>query len=207
MSDIEQIVDYSAIIDLLAEQYKNSEKIRNVLYAMCHSANDLEDALFEIKSQFWIDTAEGKQLDILGSIFGVKRESGVGDDIYRTEIIFKIDNLFSSGTPEDVINTILNLFGSSYVIYWRDGLPASFNIATDARFSQQALERISPAGVGAHLLCPLLDGSFDPIVDGEGDTIYAHCPPASAFVGLALDGSDDILLLDSSADDELLLRI
>lgn len=208
MSDITQITDYSAILNLLAEQYKNSEKMRGILDAMCDSADDLEAALFEIRSQFWIDTAEGKQLDILGVIFGIERAAGVTDADYREQIEFKLTNLFASGTPEDIINALLGLYGGTYVDYSRDGLTASFNIVTDATITQAELERISPAGVGAHLLCPLLDGTSSEIVDGAGGTIYAHCPAHTELVGLALDGSsdDDVLLLDSSGD-RLLIRV
>jgi hypothetical protein len=207
MSDMTQITDYSAILELLAEQYKTSEKMRGILDAMCISADDLEDALFEIRSQFWIDTAEGAQLDILGAVFGLERTAGLADADYREQLEFKLANLFASGTPEDIINTIIGLYGGTFVDYSRDGLTASFNIITDATITQTQLDSISPAGVGSHLLCPLLDGAGDIIVDGAGDPIYAHCPDG-ILVGLALDSSDDedVLLLDSSGD-RLLIRV
>ena len=58
----------------LATQFKNSTNLINYIKALLIEANTLEEVLSEILNNRWIDTAQGVNLDIIGSIVGQSRE-------------------------------------------------------------------------------------------------------------------------------------
>lgn len=58
----------------LATQFKNSTKLIAYLRVLLNEADTIEQVLHDILNKRWIDTAEGEQLDILGSIVGQSRE-------------------------------------------------------------------------------------------------------------------------------------
>ena len=66
--DIQKITDYNYNLILMIQQYKDKPKFKGIVEGMNDQANDLETAIFEIRDNFWLDTAEGVQLDVIGII-------------------------------------------------------------------------------------------------------------------------------------------
>ena len=131
--------------NLLIEQYKNADNLKSILSAKSAQANSLEQAIFEVRDLIYLDTATGKQLDILGKIWDVPR-MGMADEQYRDAIQRKIA-LKISGTIPEIINILKSLYSATYVEYYSQ-YPAKYLLITDANITQSELEAISPAGVG-----------------------------------------------------------
>lgn len=68
-------------------------------------AQDLENALQQLKRCRFIDTAEGAQLDTLGRLVGQARD-GLDDATYRRYVRARIVANFSKGRIEDLIKVV-----------------------------------------------------------------------------------------------------
>ena len=164
------IDDYRQLaLQRIIEQYKNSPNLVGLLDSAGLQSNDMETALWEIRDLFYLDTAEGIQLDIIGKIF-TPRLSGESDADYRQRLKLFAAQKFS-GTPEEIITTLKVFFGATTVEYF-PLYPAAFAITTDATITPAELQRLAPAGVGIGTFDFLVDATGDPIVDAVGDYIY-----------------------------------
>jgi hypothetical protein len=68
-------IDHKSLaISRLATQFKESTNLINYIRALLLEANNLEEVFLDLLEKRWIDTAEGVNLDILGSIVGQSRE-------------------------------------------------------------------------------------------------------------------------------------
>lgn len=67
----------------LIEQYKGKTKVEGVVEALVQPLQDIEDVLLQLKTERWIDSAIGIQLDKIGEIVGIEREYEQGDEDYR----------------------------------------------------------------------------------------------------------------------------
>jgi len=152
---------YSDNLELIIAQFQDSEKLKGIIEAGNNKAQDIETAIFEIRSEFDLDVAVGAQLDILGSIFNEDRD-GRSDTDYRQAIQAKGANQFS-GEPESIISILLSSYGATFAHY-RPFYNAKYYILTDATITAEDLIPISPAGVK-----PLVE--VDYIVDYDGDNI------------------------------------
>lgn len=141
---ITKIDDYTEFTDLILSQFQDSENLKGIISAMGEVFNDLETAVFEIRSEFEIDDAIGDQLDILGSIFLEDRE-GRDDTEYRQAIKAKASRQYS-GEPESIIDILKASYGATYV-YYRPYYDAKYYILTDADIVSEDLVPISPSGV------------------------------------------------------------
>ena len=189
MSEIIQITDYdSNTLNKLLEQYKQSPNLKSIIQSANISANDLEQALFEIRDEYYISTAVGVQLDVLGIIWGVARE-GLVDADYRAKILAKMA-VTNSGEPESIISLLKILFGATFVLY-QPFYPAGFYIFTDGTITIAELEVVSPSGVQGLLLGQIYDGALHPnfLVDEAGNVICGVFPPAEKFDLVFEDGA------------------
>ena len=144
MSNIVQNTDYSTNLTLLLEQYKNSTKLKALIDSANISANYIEQALFEIQDEYYLEIAVGDQLDVIGTIFSVDRD-GLSDTDYRAKIKTRT-SLIGSGEPEFIIAALQALYMATYVNY-SNGFPAGFYIDTDAVVTLPQIRILSPAGV------------------------------------------------------------
>lgn len=79
-----------------------ANNIEKLLSIIANPAQAVEDALQQLKSERFVDTAIGEQLDIIGRIVGQDRE-GLSDDDYRRYIRARIAANNSDGTIEDLL--------------------------------------------------------------------------------------------------------
>lgn len=93
---------------LLIEQFRNHTNIDAIVKAFAQQSQEVEDAAWQILLDTLIATAEGQQLDNLGTIVGVERE-GKTDTAYRVRLQAQVLLNKSSGTIED-------LLGMAYVL-------------------------------------------------------------------------------------------
>lgn len=172
MSSIEQISDYDRItLNLILDQYKDSPRLQGIVRAANAQAENLEQALFELRDSYWIDSAEGTQLDTIGRILREERQ-GRADAEYRQALRAKGAQTFSA-EPEAIISILKALFGATYAEYspeWSH-TPAQYHVRTDATITEEQLQTISPAGVLGLLYGYLIDDSGDALVDSQGNNI------------------------------------
>lgn len=170
--DFPQITDYyDFLLSYMMEQYKNSPLFDGVLDTTALQSNDLEQALWEIRDLFYLSSAEGVQLDIIGKIFGLNRNGSESDTDFRQRIKLTAAARFS-GTPDEIIQTVQIFFGATTVSFI-PLYPAGFALFTDVSLTKQELEALSPAGVGVGEFANLVDAVNNPITDFFGNYIYS----------------------------------
>ena len=170
-SGMAKITDYSVNLSLLLEQYKQSTNLKGILSVMDSEADDFEDCLFEIMNNYWLYSAEGVQLDVLGKIFNISR-MGQSDADYRITIGNKA-TAYKSGEPETIISILKLFYLATYVYYRSSGpaVPAGYYLDTDANVTSEQLKKFSPAGVQLYLLNHIQDGDGNNLVDANGNQI------------------------------------
>jgi len=146
---IKKIEDYDYNLSLLIQQYKDKPKFKQILQAMNKQAEDLENAIFEIRDDYWLSTAEGEQLDVIGKIVGIDR-AGKDDINYREAIRVKIIINNGSGESSTIILFFKDLYGASsvYVLNLGYGI---VQVMVDITITQDILNKfikILAAGVG-----------------------------------------------------------
>lgn len=161
--------------ELLLGQYQGKENINNLLEVTGFYINEIQDAIIELRNLFWLDTAMGVQLDIIGRILKVFSRISEDDDIFRAYIREQA-SIFISGTPDEIIRSLIATFFATYVHYMNmnDQQTAAYGLYTDASVSQTELERISPAGVKPYFLggIAVASGEFLGTFDNK---IIVHC--------------------------------
>lgn len=168
--EIIKIVDFDINNTLLLEQFKQKTKAIEIMKSISKRSKDIEDAAFEIRNLFWINTAEGDQLDVLGKIHGIARD-GRNDADYRDVIEVQIIINNGSGEHEIIIELVTSIFGvtSVQLLYLGKAnlqIWADISLTTDNYL--QLLDTVM-AGVGLILVA----GSGNPFVffddpDGAG---------------------------------------
>ena len=151
--EIEKIDDYNINLELLISQYKDKTNFVNIVKSDNSEANELEDALFEIRDNYWIDTAEGVQLDVIGRIAGESR-LGRSDADYRMAIKIRIAINNGSGEPETVI-TFMKFYFNSTKIQLKSVGNANLEIWTDILLDNNGyneLLKVIDAGIGLYVI-------------------------------------------------------
>ena len=172
--DGKQITNYSQFntSPWLIEYLKESNIVK-ILESSDPQFNDLEEALFDMLLELWIDTAVGEQLDVLGIHVGIDRD-GRSDSDYRTVIRAQIEINISSGEPEALIQAVQILYSATYVEYVPE-YPAKIRIYTDITISDPTILRpllgIIPSGVALLYADNLVTHLGDLIVTDDGSEI------------------------------------
>lgn len=131
---IEQITDYSVrnkppyLI-----QFLRDSNFVDLLKPNDTQFNEIENTLYDLLLNMWIDTAEGEQLDVLGIHLDLPRD-GREDENYRILLKVKAAVNTGSGEPEILIQTIKQLFNSENVEY-TPVYPAKVQIWTDSELN------------------------------------------------------------------------
>jgi len=100
----------------LVHQFKDKPKIDGKIKSYVDQIQDLEEVFYDMLTLRNIDTAQGAQLDGMGSIVGEPR-AGRGDFDYRIAIKVKIAINTSEGTPEEVIALFTYFVGATKAFY------------------------------------------------------------------------------------------
>jgi hypothetical protein len=98
-------------VSRLAGQFANSPKLQALLSAIVGPLDGVLSTTDSLKTERWIDTAIGTQLDGCGAIVGELR-AGRDDDAYRAAIKFRVFVNVSQGTPGALINGLQYLIDS-----------------------------------------------------------------------------------------------
>jgi hypothetical protein len=136
-------------ISRLAGQFQDKPKLKAMMEAIVGPLDDVLADLDALKTQRWIDTAIGAQLDGCGSIVGETRK-GRGDDEYRAAIKFRVFVNVSTGTPADIQEAISYLIGGDDRQYL-EVYPATVLVFSDGpnppKDIQAQIQDIAPAAI------------------------------------------------------------
>lgn len=152
-------VDYPAVsASLILGQYASAVRLAEVVSLVARQFQEVETALWELRTLLAIPDAVGAQLDILGRILGLPR-SGRDDTTYRIALMLRAMSSHLSGTPEAVIESILSATGAPGVEY-SPAYPAAYQVLTgggNPTVEKALFEYLSPAGVGFEVSTYLVD--------------------------------------------------
>lgn len=102
-STFTKITDHAAsAVSLLIEQYRDKPLLSALARISGERTQLLEDQLWKIFTERWIESAEGTQLDNLGKIVGQPRQAFADED-YRQQLRARVRLNRSSGTIEDLL--------------------------------------------------------------------------------------------------------
>lgn len=167
-------------LSLLASQFRdfkpdgsltNLQKLIKVLSA---PFQEIADVIQELKTERWLSTAIGQQLDEIGIILGLPRNPNESDEAYRQRLQFQVYINIYSGTPEQLMNILKNVTNASYVGYLETEF-AYFQLETNGltfptpiNSLNQLIKDSSPAGVN---YAPIVLTYNMPIVFSFGDDV------------------------------------
>lgn len=178
-------------LDRLLEQYKGKPQIEGVISSITAQIQDMENVAYSLIVGRAIATAEGVQLDLIGTIVGLARVSGQSDDTYRTLLYVKIGTNTSQGAPPKIISIYKLLTGAS-VVFYQNLTRASILLAVDididpdndpdaVRLIYQNIQNVVAGGVKVdYLIC------FSPDEDAFAFAGSNSSAPAKGF-GSTLD--------------------
>jgi len=106
-----------------AEEFKEASKLETILNTVNVQIQDIENALWQLRTERDIDTAIGSQLDNLGKIIGTERNAAFTEDLYRQVLRAFIRANKSSGTVQDIYDVFRFLITEFYI---EQTPPASF---------------------------------------------------------------------------------
>lgn len=150
---------FQRALSLLASQFRDQKpdggltNFQKLIKVFCSAAQELEDTKWQLKTERWLSTAVGVQLDGIGKILGLPRAPGESDEDYRQRLQFQVFINASNGTPEDQI-AILSFFTEAQKVgYFQVGIGA-FHLETDGKKFPSlpndlvdGLFKASPAGI------------------------------------------------------------
>lgn len=150
---------FQRALSLLVSQFRQNNglpplnNIQKLIKVICTPVQLLENIKWQLKTERSIDTAIGKQLDLIGEILGLPRNENESDESYRDRLRLQAFINSSKATPEYAIQFLKMATRATNVIY-RELHPACFQLETDGTFFpyppnilNDALKQITPAGV------------------------------------------------------------
>src|SRR6188768_445924 len=121
---------FERTLSLLASQFRDTKldggltNFQKLIKIITKQAQDIQDALWELKTERWLTTSEGIQLDLIGVILGLPRNPNESDEDYRERLQFQIFINSSTGTPEEAIKVLKYLTNATH-IWYHDVNPAA----------------------------------------------------------------------------------
>lgn len=116
-------------LDLFTDQFQESEALMDLSRALMQPLGELNQVFDDLQNLRSLDTAQGRQLDLLGDMVGEERR-GRTDDVYRNAIKFRIFINISKGEPETIIQATRVLSQGDFIRYW-ENYPAGFQVFTN----------------------------------------------------------------------------
>ena len=209
---------FERTLALLASQFRDQKpdggltNFQKLIKVLCQPAQELQDVLWELKTQRWLSTAVGVQLDEIGVILGLPRNLNESDEDYRERLQFQIFINISSGTPEDIMRALKFLTEASKVAFF-DVFPAFFQLETDglkfpipATDLNEAIFQISPAGVNYAPITATLGEQIPLVMSGDLiDQPLFVVPDENSpnnLANLLLDPYNEILSVNAGATED-----
>lgn len=150
---------FDRALALLVSQFRGQKatggltNFQKLIKVLVTPFQQLEDVKWQLKTERWLDTSVGAQLDEIGVILGLPRDINESDSNYRERLQFQIFINTTSGTPEEVMRVLAFLTQASHTNYHDIGI-ADYQLETNGlKFPNppndlnDAIFQVSPAGV------------------------------------------------------------
>jgi hypothetical protein len=146
----------------LVEQFKKATNLQALLSVLVDQLQEVDDPLWQLYTQRWVDLAEGVQLDNLGEIVGQEREAR-DDAEYRLWIKARVFANRSNGHTDDTLR-ILELVQPDADFSVEPTYPAAYLVhvygaSAPAQSLYNILTLAKPAGVRMNLLSDVDDAT------------------------------------------------
>lgn len=177
-------------------KFKGKPNVSSFIRVRAERYQDIEDAVYSLLTQRWLDDAEGEQLNRIGQTVGEPR-LGRDDTAYRVAITTRITLNSSGGEPERIIQFLQSIAVTSDVSL-EEVYPAKIKVFVGAplTFNQaQRLREIVAAGIGS---------IFVETSDGQtpfGTSELGQPEPTN------VEGFGELGFLDFEFNDETLLEL
>lgn len=156
---------------LLPSQFDTSTNLRALLSAIVGPSTpttwgiqELENVLFQIRDNRWLDIAEGAQLDGLGELVGLPRISS-DDEEYRDALRVQIATNVSMGEPWRMLQLLDAI--TAGVVHLTPKQPARMKFAVFGAVRTYAVNRVRPAAAGGVAVDVQLTGEAHPFIYGR----------------------------------------
>jgi hypothetical protein len=143
------------IIERLPEFYKtrgNNSLLLQFIDGFGKALGEAEKDVFQIMRGHWVDTAKGSDLDRLGSIFTVNRQTGEEDQPYRRRIKRALQEYKGGGTIEAMrlaLRSLLVPHGDMFEILEFPPTPASYEVEVSSgdewKMSSLGIDSVVPS--------------------------------------------------------------
>jgi len=164
MARIKRVDHVEQGMSRLITQWKDKPVIVALLKSYLIQHNEIENACFQLLENRSIYNAAGVNLDIIGALFGVRRE-GMSDEEYRAIILLRISQLNVDGTTEVFMN-VLRGIGDTYLVDFWEHLDADIHAYMGAGYNSKTFGQIastSAAGVAVRIIVDDTEDSFIPV--------------------------------------------
>lgn len=136
----------------LVSQYETTTRLQAIIEIEASQTQGVENAIWGMLTEKWIDDASGVQIDSLGAIVGEPR-LGRSDEAYVAAIFIRIALNSGGGQPE-IIMTFLRFILDINDVQLLEVFPANIQVFVDSSIDQQIasrLRRIIGAGIGGFI--------------------------------------------------------
>lgn len=175
-------MEVSEYLELITTQYQNSPKFKRWMEVLLSPLVDCQNLAMNLYQYFDIDTAVGKQLDILGEIVGVKRllpfqpsENNplLDDENYRFLLKAQISKNIWDGTNQNIYD-IWNMLHSDVAISIKDNQDMTVTVLLIGNLNKLQQEMIKygmiiPKAQGVKMLYAF---SLPPLFSYDQNTEY-----------------------------------
>lgn len=133
-------------------QFKGLPRIEALVGALMDQIQKIENVLWGLYTEDWIDTASGDRLDVLGAVVGEER-GGATDDDYRAFIRARIRVNRSTGLLSELVEIVRLIQSDDLGVRAREYYPAALQVEpeeeviVDAHRVAAMLQDAAPAGV------------------------------------------------------------
>ncbi len=167
----------------LLGQFKGMPRMEAVLGAFLDQIQKIEDVLWALYTEDWIDTASGDRLDVIGAVVGEER-GGADDDEYRSFIRARVRVNRSTGLLAELVAIVRLIQYDDLGVRAREYYPAALQIEPEEEVTVNAhrvgamLQDAASAGVAlrfVYLTAPRANTlMFDNDMD-SGDLTADQC--------------------------------
>ena len=159
-------------------QYKGSPIFKTLLDTFTSKINEIEEELFKFKADLTLDTAVGKNLDLLGDLLNAQTRP-VDDETYRTVLYGLVAAYNSEGRASDILALLTKLIVADEYYLFDGPAPAVFFInltgavvPAEPALLTDIINLAKSAGVQFEGIVFIPSG-FSPVfaftIDGDGD--------------------------------------
>jgi hypothetical protein len=85
--------------------------ISHIINGFAYALGEQKKELYNIMRYHWIDTSYGKNLDLIGGIFKLKRRTSEKDDSFRERIKLFLVQFIGGGTKKSIISQTISFLG------------------------------------------------------------------------------------------------